>query len=226
MRYLWKIFLVLFFGLLSFSLSAQGDCKVLIPEIAGQYTGKCKNGLAHGKGKAVGQDTYEGGFSKGLPDGTGTYIWANGDMYTGDWYHGIKQGEGTLKFKFNERDSLITGIWENDIYKGPVPLKPHVLSCVSIDRYTFKNTGNQLNRVLLNFYQNGVRNLTIENLLLSTSSGTDTRLGQSVGYENILFPVTIKATYTTMNKARTATVYAIFEFEIFEPGDWEVDIYN
>jgi len=63
---------ILFFTFLSFALSqlfSQDDCKVLIPEISGQYVGKCKKGLAHGKGLAIGIDRYEGSFKKGYPEG-------------------------------------------------------------------------------------------------------------------------------------------------------------
>jgi hypothetical protein len=221
-----KIILCLIFSWVGYNLTAQEQCMVLKPEIAGKYTGKCKDGLANGKGKAVGQDTYIGQFSKGLPQGTGTYTWANGDSYTGYWEQGLKQGEGTLKFKSDGRDSILTGLWEKDLYKGQLPPKPRVINKVSIERYSITKSGGIKDRVLINFYQDGVRNLGIENLLISTSSGTNTTLGQSVGYENIIFPVTIKINYSTWNKTRTVQFYASFEFEIFEPGDWVVDLHN
>jgi hypothetical protein len=221
-----NILLLLLFAWPGLNLPAQEDCKVLKPEISGQYTGKCKDGLAHGKGKAVGQDTYTGHFSKGLPDGSGTYTWANGDSYTGDWSHGLRDGEGTLKFMENGKETTLAGLWEDDRYIGPVPPKPRIYRCISIDRYTITNSGGLLNRVLINFYQNGTRNLGIESLTLFSSSGTETKLGPSIGYENILFPVTIKVSYTTWNKARTVQVNCVFEFEIFEPGDWVVDLHN
>ena len=199
---------------------------MLKPEIAGKYMGKCKNGLANGKGKAVGQDTYIGQFSKGLPQGVGTYIWASGDTYYGDWVQGLRQGEGTLKFKSDGKDSILSGVWEKDEYKGPIPPKPHVINSASVERYSFTKTLGTKNRVLINFYQNGMRNLGIENLLIYSSSGTNTSLGQSIGYENILFPVIIKVSYSTWNKAHAVMYNVIFEFEIFEPGDWEVDLHN
>jgi hypothetical protein len=74
-------FKALWFMLILFSgsiLFAQEECKVLMPEISGSYTGKCKKGLAQGKGLAIGTDTYEGRFLKGLPDGTGK-------IYMGRW---------------------------------------------------------------------------------------------------------------------------------------------
>jgi hypothetical protein len=226
MRNLLKASLFCFFFSLMINLSAQPECMVLKPEIAGKYTGKCKNGLAQGKGKSEGQDTYVGTFFKGLPNGNGTYTWANGDTYEGAWDNGLKTGEGILKFKYNGKDSTLTGIWENDQYKGPVPPKPKIINTVSIERYTITKSGGIRNRVLINFYQDGMRNLGIENMLLSTTSGTTTTLGQSVGYDNIIFPVTIKVSYSTWNKVRTVQFYAKFEFEIFEPGDWVVDLHN
>ncbi len=221
-----KFLIFLVPGMVSLSLPAQEDCRVLKPEVSGEYSGKCKDGLAHGKGKAVGRDTYIGQFSKGLPEGNGTYTWANGDYYTGEWKNGLRQGEGTMNFFIEGRDTALAGLWENDLYLGPVPKSPEVWKSISIDRYTITKTGGSLSRVLINFYQNGARNLGIENLLLSTTSGTDTRLGQAIGYENITFPVTVKVSYSTWNKSRTVMVNAIFEFEIYEPGDWEVDLHN
>ena len=50
-----KIIPLLLSGLLSMNLTAQKDCTVMKSEIAGSYTGKCKNGLAQGKGKAAGE---------------------------------------------------------------------------------------------------------------------------------------------------------------------------
>jgi len=62
--------------------------------------------------------------------------------------------------------------------------------------------------------------------MISSSSGYDTSLGNSVGYDEVLFPVRIRITYTTPNKLKTATYYVEFEFEISEPGDWIVDLHN
>jgi len=221
-----KIILFLVFSWISFNLSAQENCMVLKPEIAGKYMGKCKDGLANGKGKSVGKDTYVGQFSKGWPQGIGTYTWANGDSYVGAWVQGLRQGEGTYKFKSNGKDSTVTGLWENDQYKGPLPPKPRVINKVSIERYLITKSGGIKDRVLINFYQDGSRNLGIENLLMYASSGSNTTLGQSVGFDYIIFPVTIKISYSTWNKTHSTQFYASFEFEIFERGDWVVDLHN
>lgn len=205
---------------------AQEECKVLVPELVGTYEGKCKKGLASGKGKAVGKDTYEGQFLKGMPDGSGTYYWANGDVYQGDWLSGKRDGVGIFTFKYDGKDSLLAGVWKIGEYKGPVPATPKVNFMSNVDRYTFLKYGDLKNRVLINMMQNGTANTTIEGLRMSSSSGVDSRSGSAVGYDYIVFPVTIKVNYTTYNKIHTNKYYVVFEFTISEPGEWEVTINN
>ena len=72
MKTIVKVSCLLAFYFIGLGLTAQEDCIVLKPEISGKYTGKCKNGLAQGTGKAEGTDVYEGQFMKGLPHGSGT----------------------------------------------------------------------------------------------------------------------------------------------------------
>ena len=224
-NYLHSILLFIFCFFCS-SLFSQENCKVIKPEIAGSYSGKCKKGLANGYGTAVGTDRYEGQFLKGLPNGEGTYTWATGESYTGEWKEGKRNGEGVYTFFYDGKDSTLYGNWMNDIYLGLKPNKPNIIYKTGIDRYTIQKNGNFRNRVLIDIYQSGMRNLGITNFMISSSGGYETKIGQSVGYDEVIFPVIIKVTYTTWNKLRTATYYVDLEFEIFEPGDWKVDLYN
>lgn len=207
-------------------LIAQETCRVLKPEISGTYTGKCKKGMADGKGVSLGTDKYDGQFKEGLPWGKGTYTWANGDVYEGEWVKGLRSGEGDFTYKKDDKDTTITGLWEDDKYLGPKPKEPEVLTKTSIDRYNIYKQGDIKDRVLIEFIQNGTRNVGISNLLSSSDSGTETNLGYLVGYDNIIFPVTIKLSYTTFNKLGTQQIRAIFEFKIYERGDWRVEIHN
>ncbi len=93
-------------------LFSQQKCKVLMPAISESYDGKCKKGLANGKGIAKGIDTYEGRFSKGFPNGIGIYTWASGNEYVGEWDFGSRHGEGIYKFKYQGKDSIQAGIWK------------------------------------------------------------------------------------------------------------------
>jgi hypothetical protein len=226
MKKLTKNLLVFAFSLASLSLSAQTDCKVLKPEIAESYTGSCKKGLAHGKGLASGTDTYEGQFKKGLPDGEGKYTWATGETYTGEFKGGMRHGEGIFTFTVEGNVTVMDGIWADDQFVGVKLPKPKVLNQFNVDRFSFTRTGDIKDRVLVDLYQNGARNVSVENYLLAGSSGYETSLGLSRGYEGIVFPVIIKVSYTTWNKLKTYKFNAVFEFEISEPGDWRVELHN
>lgn len=210
----------------SLKLFSQESCKVLKPEIAAKYEGKCKNGLAHGRGIATGTDRYEGQFSKGLPNGSGKYTWLNGSVYNGEWSYGERNGIGRYTIKTVNGDSIQDGVWSNDEYMGPKPLKPYVSYKTGIDRFSFKKNNTTKKRVLVDIYQNGIRNRNISNFNMSTSSGSETKVGESVGYDYIIFPVTIKIRYTARNKLNTISYEVQFEFEIYEPGDWTVELNN
>jgi hypothetical protein len=212
--------------LLAITVSAQESCKVLLPSISGTYEGKCKKGLANGKGIASGTDRYEGQFKAGLPDGKGTYTWSNGDVYTGEWQAGMRFGIGKLSMKVNGEEIIQDGLWEKNTYKGPKPKAPSVTFKTGVDRYDFRKDITDKNRVLISFMQNGMRNNSVMNLLMSSSSGYETQLTEMVGYDEVTYPVTIKVAYTTYNKLRTVTVEVRFEFVIYEPGDWKVEINN
>ena len=85
-------------------LYAQEDCKVMMPEISGTYTGKCKKGLAHGKGK---------------------YTWADGRMYEGSWLAGERDGKGKMTYPTTDGDSIVTGYWKKDDYVGTELIPPY-----------------------------------------------------------------------------------------------------
>lgn len=85
-----KLFFFCGFLLLGTAFTYAQDCKVLLKPINKSYTGDCKKGKAEGKGTAKGIDNYVGDFKKGLPNGEGTYVWANGDTFTGIFSKGKK----------------------------------------------------------------------------------------------------------------------------------------
>lgn len=221
-----KRFLVAIYLIFPVFLVAQSDCKVLLPEIDSIYDGKCKKGLAHGKGLAQGVDIYEGKFKKGWPDGKGTYTWKTGEVYEGDFVEGVKEGEGKYSYQINGKDTTLAGIWKEDVYLGPKPKKPKVKQSVSVDRYNFRKNSDVQNRVLIDFYQNGARNQRITDLLITADGGYEFNLGHSKGFKDMNFPVTMLVKYTTPNKLQTRKVYCIFEFIIYEPGDWRVELFN
>lgn len=71
-------------------------CRVLDPELQGRYEGGCSaDGLAEGRGVAVGVATYEGEFRAGRKHGKGIKSWSDGERYEGDFVDDAKQGVGT-----------------------------------------------------------------------------------------------------------------------------------
>jgi hypothetical protein len=213
-------------ALISYSASGQEKCEVMKSSISGSYTGGCKKGLAEGKGTAQGIDHYTGQFKKGLPDGKGTYTWATGETYTGNWKKGKRHGSGTYPWFYQGRDTLSEGQWIEDRYAGPVVKKPRIINSSSVERYTIRKEGTNFNRVMIHFSQNGTTNNSISNLMIVSSSGYQSSLGPMTGFEGVVFPVTINISYTTLNKMKTASYPVIFEFEISEPGDWKVELFN
>lgn len=226
MRSLLSILLTLVFAFTQSNLIAQETCKVLKPEISGRYQGKCKNGLAHGKGYAEGKDKYEGRFKKGLPHGEGKYTWSTGEVYDGTWRNGLREGEGKYTFKSNGWDSTKVGIWKNDkFYRKIVPNPYVVYRSTNLVRYSLRRLGDG-DKVTFSIQQGGSDNPTVSGLNFFTSSGTSFSVGPKFGNEKVTFPYTCKLTYRTANPLRTASILCEFEFVITEPGNWEVTLHN
>ncbi|MEM6842345.1 MAG: hypothetical protein AAF944_11260 [Bacteroidota bacterium] len=99
-------------------ISRTADCRVMLDDIAGSYEGDCHREKAHGFGKAIGKDTYEGEFKKGYPEGKGVYTWINGDYYEGTFVKGRREGEGKMVYASVNADSVLTGYWEDDQFLG------------------------------------------------------------------------------------------------------------
>lgn len=97
--------------LMLYSVNAfASDCKVNDSDIAGEYSGGCQNGLAHGEGVAKGKDKYEGTFNNGNVHGKGIYTWSTGKRYTGDILNGMAAGKGTFIWANGDR---YEGAWVN-----------------------------------------------------------------------------------------------------------------
>lgn len=204
----------------------QDSCKVLKAEIAKTYVGKCKKGLANGKGIAKGIDQYEGHFKNGLPDGYGTYTWENGNKYEGYWLKGEMHGEGTMLKKSNVHDSTIQGIWKKGVFvKKIVPHSYLILKSRSVARYTVQKI-KEGNRVQFAFIRNGTTNNLITNLMFAPSNGTQIMVGNKTSFDDIAFPFMCKINYNTPNPLQTAVYEVVFEIQINEPGEWLVTLFN
>jgi hypothetical protein len=202
----------------------KGDCKVMVSALQGTYDGGCKNGMAQGKGSAKGTDTYTGNFRKGYPHGRGTYTWASGDMYEGIWNMGMREGEGTLKTTRHGRDSVLTGIWKNDRYEGPKPIAPTIIQTFNVVSTTFNRTGEG-SKISISFFQNGLFN-NVESLEIVANSGNQNRAGRTTSFYDIRFPFRCKLNYLSWNSLKTFQYSCILEFEISQPGSWDLRVGN
>ncbi len=223
-------FKALWFMLILFSgsiLFAQEECKVLMPEISGSYTGKCKKGLAQGKGLAVGTDTYEGRFLKGLPDGTGKYTWADGRVYEGSWEAGKREGKGRMTYPTVGEDSIVTGYWKKDEYAGKELIPPYrVTRNQGIIRYSIRKVNEVGSGFSVGLYLAGSFNTDIDNLTIDPSSGQHFESGRKQGIENAIVPCTVSIRYRVWNTMHTSQHDVFFDFTINEPGTFDVTITN
>ncbi len=213
--------LVLLFG--SGKVHSQPECKVLMEEIADEYQGDCRRGLAHGIGIASGVDHYEGRFRRGLPHGAGKYTWKNGDVYSGRWRNGEKHGEGV--FFDAEKDSTFAAVWRRgEIFRkldSPDDKPPYVVQYSrNVTRHRILRVGDG-DRV---FFAVGepMRGRRISHLSVFGSSGNYIELRNMVGFENVAFPFQGKIVFYAPSRTGLVTYQIEFMFEINEPGNWEV----
>ena len=223
-----KAFIILSFVLVLYSFNSHSQCKVLKESISEDYDGECKNGLAHGKGTAIGLDSYEGKFKKGLPHGEGIYTYSYGSVYVGEFRFGDKEGQGKMTIPTFKGDSLVVGYWRDDRYIGEINLPAFsVVRKENIDRYVIKKvSGDNQNKVVVKTQSASGLNSRITNLQIVQSSGINQPDNSYTTISSVDFPFEGSVTYVTPNKTQTLDLTVTFRFKINDPGSWEVILYN
>ena len=208
------------------AVSSQDVCRVLLPGLDSLYVGACKKGLAHGQGEAWGSDHYVGKFKKGLPDGEGVYEYAGGAVYEGSFKNGLREGRGTLTLKGISKDSIMTGMWENNKYTGLQPDGPgyKVTRKINVERYRVYREGDG-NKVTYKLNMISTASPGVSGVVMSGSTGLEFQYAGYYGYESITFPFQSNMRFSKLNKLRTARHEVNFEIEITEPGNWIIEIY-
>lgn len=208
------------------TLMAQDQCAVLMKSISGRYVGECNKGLAHGEGEAWGVDHYRGVFKKGLPQGEGTYYYADSSVYEGMWIKGVRHGTGKYTFRYKGADSIQEGQWVDDKFFGTKEDVQgyRLITQRAVERYHVYriSDGNEI-RVHLKSITSGT--LDVTNLQITGSSGLETEfLNSQMEFRNCEYPFKLRVTFNKWSKLKTVRVDTSIELEILRPGVWLVDI--
>jgi hypothetical protein len=219
-------------ALLLFSFGAYSQtCEVDKETIKGTYTGDCKKNKAHGKGKSVGTDTYEGDFKNGTPDGNGTYTWGNKNEFEGKYVKGLREGKGTMTFKKEgTQDSVVEGYWKKDVYIGKNEKPWQVIS----------KTGS-VTKVEVEYFPDVIRRIKV--IVTNTTGGVSSLGGQLAAFrvDNVVvvkgFFERMTSLETHFKSTETSLMEVTFPFrgkfminreeveiEFFESGSYTVNI--
>jgi hypothetical protein len=219
-----KLLVAILFLSSSFAFTQQKDsCKVLMNEISGTYNGKCKNGLANGKGSAIGEDTYIGMFKDGLPDGKGKYTYSNGNIFNGYWSKGIKNGQGKFVYYIDGKKYIQTGYWKDGKFVGTTNPDEfyRVTNQSGIESYSIKKIEDNGTQIKISFNSSMAKQVPYD-LKIKTSSGQLNQENKDFTIYNYWCPnnCTIHFKIKTAGGDRECDL----SFEILKPGKYEVVI--
>lgn len=217
-----QLFLLVFSVFIMNTAFGQSDCKVKLKELNGSYTGACKKGYAEGHGTAKGDaDTYKGYFKKGMPHGTGTYTWENGNVYIGSFSKGKMNGKGVLTIKDAENKVTVQkGFFKKGEYIGEYKTPYKVISKREVKNVYVQEVPKQISGE--DNYEITVKikndsNETVRNLTINDLNGSNI-IGNKI--QNVKFPIKkIEISFTTSSGHSARVV-----LDIYKKANWLVEI--
>jgi hypothetical protein len=133
-------------------------------------SGDCFNG--QGTYTWANGDIYVGDWVNGLITGQGTYTWANGDIYVGDWVNGLITGQGTYT---RVNGAIIEGIFVDGVLETPAPPEPESCDSNNVNLCTTYSTCSSAGGYWYNFSCNLVPDTSLSSPTgVSASQGTYT----------------------------------------------------
>jgi len=202
----------------------ESGCLVLMEAISGSYEGDCRDGLAHGKGKAMGWDTYRGQFKDGLPHGKGTYIWENGNKWIGKWKNGMCHGRGKWIIRKSGLNQVIRGTWKEGKLVREFKKDPYKITYINgVERVRIYRNGDR-DHIEIHPIRPGSQPL-LGYLRLNLSSGTRNMTRPPYSITHPSFPFEGAVYFEAPNHFMAYTKMCEVEFTISEPGRWIVEIY-
>jgi len=94
----------------------------------GCLSGDCETG--YGTYAYADGSKYEGDFANGKPQGTGTFTYANNETFVGTFKSGYKHGKGVYQ---RQNGQQIVGEWKDGEYFGNTTIKYGKVGCISGD---------------------------------------------------------------------------------------------
>lgn len=221
--------LTIIFLVLTLSINAQNDsCKVLLEKISGKYTGTCLNGLANGKGKSIGEDTYIGTFKNGLPDGKGKYLYKNGNVFQGYWQNGQKDGKGQFEYTLNGKKCTLAGYWKKGEYVGVTEpgISYRVTSSSGIMNYKVEKNEviNEHNKEVAIAIKSAFMDFAPTDLKIEKSSGQIIQTGKKISITQYFCPLHCEISYTIL--VAETRKQCRFIIDILEEGKYSVILNN
>ena len=147
-----------------------------------------------------------------MPNGQGTYTWANGDNYIGEFKKGIKSGPG----KFTSEDAVISGYWIDDEYIGESKY-PYKLffADAKISDIQFVRKGSDKNQIVIR-YEIKERKTKHIDIMVTELQGNYTSLIQEP-WTKTLSRVTFPIRFQVAGKES-------YDIVINQPGNWELKV--
>eukprot|EP00605_Chrysophyceae_sp_TOSAG23-4_P000684 GSChrysophyteH1.ASY1.ANO1.768.1 assembled CDS len=95
----------------------EGDCQFFHLAKGSTYNGEWHKDTKHGQGTFTwaSGERYTGQYADGLMEGKGKYVFASGAVYEGEWHKGTKHGQGTFTWASGER---YTGQYADGLMEG------------------------------------------------------------------------------------------------------------
>lgn len=215
--------------ILAQNINAQTEsCTVLLDKILGSYSGKCQDGLANGKGKSIGDDTYIGMFKNGLPNGKGKYFYKNGNIFQGYWKEGKKDGKGKFKYNVNGEKTTLTGYWKNDEYVGTTDpdISYRVTSSSGIMDYKVekKEAKNPYDNNITISIKSGFTDFAPRDLKIENSSGQIIVSGNKIGINQYFCPLHCEISYSIL--VGNIRKQCRFIIDILKEGKYTITLSN